>query len=363
MKKAALLGLVLMLVLSFGAGCQKAPEESQAEEYHGQVQDQQTFHWTAQSCFPLNMPLTDMALALWAQKVEEMSGGRLKISLHGAGEIVDGPDVLDAVRDGILDAGQNTPAWQKGRYPAGDLFYTLPGGITEYHDYILWVYGGGGWELAQEMYGDQVVVFPLGLTPPEEIWTNKPIETLDDFRGLKIRCSGLSMNLFEKLGASVVQLPGSEVVPALQRGVIDAAEFCDPSMDYALGLHEVAKYVIGPPIHMGSNMFQLVVNPRSYEALPDDLKTIVREAAISATLEGYARQWVEAIEAFEKIRQSGVTVIKLSPEVQAEARRLAVEIIDELSAQDPFFKKVWESQKNFIELYRPFHDLSSFDHQ
>jgi TRAP-type mannitol/chloroaromatic compound transport system substrate-binding protein len=320
-----------------------------------------TVRWKVQSCFPLNMPLTDNAVALWAKKVQEMSGGRMAIELHGDGAIVKGPAIYEAVRDGVLDAGQNTPAWQKGRFPAGDLLYTLPGGVTEYHDYILWVYGGGGWQLAQEMYKGEVVVFPLGLTPPEEIWTNKPIKSLADFKGLKMRNAGLSMELFQKLGASVVLLAGGEVVPALQRGVIDAAEFSDASMDLALGLPDVAKYVIGPPIHMGSNMFQLLVNPKSYAALPADLKSIVREATISATFEGYARHWSEAIKAFEKIKQKGVTVIKLSPKDQAEARRLALEILEEKSQKDPFFKKMWESQRDFKKAYQPYHNFTAFD--
>jgi len=320
---------------------------------------QKAIQWKTQSVFPLNMPLTDNALTLWAKKVQDMSGGRLLIELHGEGEIVKGPELYNAVRDGILDAGQNTPAWQKGRFPAGDLFYTLPGGVTEYHDYILWVYAGGGWQLAQEMYKNEVIVFPLGLTPPEEIWTNKEIKSLKDFKGLKMRNAGLSMELFQKLGSSVVLMAGGEVVPALQRGVIDAAEFCDASMDVALGLHEVSKYVVGPPIHMGSNMFQLLVNPKAWNALPADLKSIVREATISATLEGYARHWGEAIKAFDKIKQK-VKVIRLSPQDQAEARRLSIEILEEKSAKDPFFKKVWESQRDFKKAYQPYHNFTAF---
>jgi len=339
-----LLALICVLALTAAAVAGEAPK----------------VRWKAQSCFPMNMPLTDNAIGLWAKKVQEMSGGRLVIELSGDGSIVKGPQVYEAVRDGILDAGQNTPAWQKGRFPAGDLLYTLPGGVTEYHDYILWVYGGGGWELAQEMYKGEIVVFPLGLTPPEEIWTNKPIKSLADFKGLKMRNAGLSMELFQKMGASVVLLAGGEVVPALQRGVIDAAEFADPSMDLALGLPDVAKYVIGPPIHMGSNMFQLLVNPKAWNDLPADLKAIVREATISATLEGYARHWAAAIKAFDKIKGK-VTVIKLSPKDQAEARKLAMQILDEKSRQDPFFKKVWESQKKFKESYQPLHKFTAFD--
>lgn len=323
--------------------------------------DTKPIRWIAQSCFPIQLPLSRFAIVLWAEKVEAMSGGRLVIELHSSGEIVPGTGVFEAVRDGVLDCGQNTPAWQKGLYPAGDLFYTLPGGVTEYHDLMIWMYSGEGIQLEQEMYGGEIVAFPLGLTPPEELWTNKPINSLKDMKGLKVRSAGLSMELWEKLGCSVVLLPGGEVVPSLQRGVIDAAEFCDPSMDWALGLPDVAKFVIGPPVHMGSNMFQLVINTKSWNGLPDDLKEIVKNAAIAATFEGYALHWMDSIEAFKKIRDAGVKISKLSAEEQAEVRKLSFEILEEKSKKDPYFNKVWNAQKNFLELYKPFHDFSKFD--
>ena len=205
--------------------------------------------WKGQTCFGIASPLGQHTIVLWKKYVEQMSGGRLAITLLDAGQIVPPTKVYDAIKDGMLDFGLNTPAWQRGKYPAGDLFYTLPGGILQFNDLILWLYGGGGMQLEQEMYGKELVVFPLGLTPPEEIWSKRPIHTLADIKGLKIRAAGLSMELWEKLGASVVLLPGGEVLPALQRGMIDATEILDPSYDYTLGLHEVCKYRFGPPIH------------------------------------------------------------------------------------------------------------------
>lgn len=345
MKKKALL-LVLSVIMVFSMSVTAIAADS--------------IKWIGQSCFPVQLPV-GMYFPMWADKVEAMSNGRLSIEVHGSGEIVPGTAVFDSVRDGVLDCGQNTPAWQKGQYPAGDLFYTLPGGITETNDILVWMYGGEGQALAQEMYGDVIKVFPLGLTPPEEIWSTKPVRTLDDIKGLKVRSAGLSMELWEKLGASVVLLPGGEVVPSLRRGVIDAAEFAFPSMDVGLGLHEVCDYVFGPPIHMGANMFQLVINPKAWEKLPEDLKEIVKNAAIAATFEGYARFWVDSIKAFDDIKASGVEVIKLSPEDQQKALKLSYEILEEKSAKDPMFKKVWESQKKFLDSYVDFYNFTKFD--
>ena len=317
--------------------------------------------WKGQSCFGINSPLGKHTIVLWKNLVEQMSGGRLELTLHDAGEIVPATKIYDAVKDGLLDFGLNTPAYQKGKYPAGDLFYTLPAGILEFNDLILWLYGGGGKELEQEMYGNELIVFPLGLTPPEQIWSKRPINTLDDIKGLKIRAAGLSMDLWEKLGASVVLLVGGEVLPALQRGMIDATEFLEPSFDYTMGLHEVCKYRFGPPIHMSNNIFQLLIKTKSWEALPDDLKAIVEKGAMAATFQGYADFWQSSIEFNRKIEEYGTVTTKLSKEDQERARKLGMEIINEKAAKNPYFKKVWESQKAFLDKYRPYNNLTKFD--
>ncbi len=127
----------------------------------------QPIRWKGGSCFGLASPLGKYTIVLWKENVEKMSGGRMVIELHDAGEIVPPTKIYDAVKDGILDFGMNTPAWQKGKYPAGDLYYTLIGGITEFNDLVLWMYAGGGKELEQEMYKDELIVLPIGLTPPK----------------------------------------------------------------------------------------------------------------------------------------------------------------------------------------------------
>jgi len=317
--------------------------------------------WKGETCFGAASPLGKHTIVRWKEFVEQMSGGRMVLTLHDAGEIVPPTKIYDAVKDGLLDFGLNTPAWQKGKYPAGDLFYTLPAGILAFNDLILWLYGGGGKELEQEMYGKELIVFPLGLTPPEEIWAKKPVKTLADIKGLKIRAAGLSMDLWEKLGASVVLLPGGEVLPALQRGLIDAAEMLEASYDYTLGLHEVCKYRFGPPVHMSNNIFQLMIKTKSWEALPADLKAIVEKAAMAATFQGYADFWQDTILFNKKIEDYGIVTTKLSKADQDVCRKLGFQILDEKSAKDPFFKKVWESQKAFIEKYKPYDDLTKFD--
>jgi TRAP-type mannitol/chloroaromatic compound transport system substrate-binding protein len=341
------IALVMAMVFAISAGASYAAQKK--------------IIWKGQGCFGLQSPLGQHTIILWKENVEKMAGGRMEIDLHDAGEIVPPTKIYDAVRDGLLDFGMNTPAWQKGRYPAGDLFYTLPAGILEFNDLIIWLYGGGGKELEQEMYGDELIVFPLGLTPPEEIWSKRPIRTLADIKGLKIRAAGLSMDLWEKLGASVVLLPGGEVLPSLQRGLIDATEYLEASVDYTLGFHEVCKYRFGPPVHMSNNIFQLLIKTKSWSALPEDLKAVVENAAMIATFQGYARFWNDTIKFNKKIEEYGTITTKLSKEDQDRCRELGFEIINEKAKKDPFFAKVWQSQKEFIEKYKPYYDLTKFD--
>ncbi len=362
MKKTRMLLFTLIaLVLVVLTGCSGGGATS-ADSGKAADKPMETYSWIVQSCFPKNMPLTAQTIQLWADKVTAMSGGRLKITLHGAGEIVPGPEVFEAVRDGALDAGMNTPAWQKGEFPASDLFYTLPGGVTEFHDLFVWLYGFGGKDLEQEMYGDQIKVIPLGLTPPEEMWTNKEITSLKDFAGLKIRAAGLSMDLWDALGASSVLLAGGEVVPSLQRGVIDAAEFAFPSMDVPLGLPDVASYVYGPPLHMGPNKFQLVINPAKWNELPADLQAVVENAAVAATFEGYANEWIATMKAFDHMKnETDLVITKLPAELQKQARELTYKILDEKSAEDEMFAKIWESQRSFLEQFEAYDEFTSFD--
>jgi len=325
------------------------------------AQPPKVIQWKGTSTWGLTLPLSKYGIVLWKEKMDKMSGGRIKLDLQDAGAIVPATEVFQGIRDGVLDFGSNTPAFQKGLYAAGDLFYTLPGGIFQLDDLVVWMYGGGGKELQQEMYGNNVFVLPLGLTPPEEVWTKKLVNKLEDMKGLKIRSAGLSMELWQKLGCSVVLLGGGDVVPSLQRGVIDAAEFCDVSMNLSLGLPEVCKYRFGPPVHMSNNVFQLMINPKAYQALPDDLKSIVEQAAYAATLEGYAKHWMDAQVADKKVREMGVTTTRLSLADQATTRKLAFEILEEKSKADSYFAKVWASQKAFVDAHKPYFDLTKFD--
>ena len=180
-------------------------------------------------------------------------------------------------------------------------------------------------------------------------------------KGMKIRTAGLSSELFEKLGASVVLLPGGEVLPSLQRGLIDSAEFLDASMDYSLGIHQICKYRFSPPIHMSNNIFQLLIKPATWKKLPADLQSIVKHAAMVASLQGYAEHWMDAIEANQKLEDAGIITYRLSKEDQDTVHKMTLEIIEEKAKKDPYFAKVWASQKAYLKKFKPYSELTSFD--
>src|SRR5690554_4384746 len=279
----------------------------------------------------------------FAKKVERMSDGRLVIRSLPSGSIVSGLQVFDATEDGVIDASFSAAFYWVGNQPVSPFFAAVPAGLTAI-EYIMWLYHGPGQELWKEAYADYNFgwVGAAGINNTEIFaWTNKPINSLDDFKGLKFRTVGYWGEILTRLGASVVTLPGSEIYGALERGVIDAAEFANPESDYVSGMHEVAKYAYVPGIHQPTSLMELLINKDSWEALPDDLKAIVEEAAKSSVLEGLGNALVKDVEALKKFEEHGTKIERLSPEIMQEIATLAHELYEQKSADNPLFKKIY----------------------
>src|SRR5690606_17556347 len=239
----------------------------------------QVFRWNMQSTWVPGLEIQRQADS-FAKKVEEMSGGRLIIRSLPSGSVVGGLQVFDAAEDGVIDAAYSAAFYWVGNQPVSPFFAAVPAGLTAI-EYIMWLYHGPGLELWKEAYADYNFgyVGAAGINNTEIFaWSNKPINSLDDFKGLKFRTVGYWGEILTRLGASVVTLPGAEIYGALERGVIDAAEFANPESDYISGMHEVAKYAYVPGIHQPTSLMELLINKDSWEALPADLQAIVQEA-------------------------------------------------------------------------------------
>ena len=289
---------------------------------------------------------------IWAKDVEEMSGGRLKIDLYSAGELVPPFEIFDSVRVGVLDAGHTWGGYQIGKFPAVTLMAATPA-FFDFKGYLAWMHAGGGKELYQEIYGDQVVVYPVAMTDAESGgWANKKIEKLEDFKGLKYRTALIWGQILSEIGASVVTLPAGDIVPSLQRGTLDAAEFATPVLDLPLGFHEVAKYQYYPGLHQMVCIHELIVNPKKWEALPADLKAIVRRAADASITRAYAAFLLDDCMAYKKYQELGVQILKFPKEMQQEIIDRFIEKYD--NHPDKMFQKVWQSQKEFLKVYQPY---------
>lgn len=295
----------------------------------------------------------------FAKNVEKMSGGRLVIKSYAAGVLMGALEVNDGVRMGTIDVAHCSPAYQIGKLPASPLFGYIPFGM-DVLPYLTWFYQGDGHKLYKELYAsyDLGYAAPCGLLPSENLaWSNKPIRSMEDFKGLKFRTSGYWGEILSAAGASVVMLPAGEIYEALQRNVLDAGEFSIPSMDKDLGFHEIAKYLLVPGIHQPSTFLDITVNKKSWKKLPEDLKEIVRTAAKATTLKMVTRAIYADMAALNFFKEKGVQIEYLNPAIQKSLAQKATALMDKKAAADPFFAKVLASQREFRKSYDNYRKL------
>ncbi len=290
----------------------------------------------------------------YVERVEKMSGGRLKIDLLPAGAVVAAFQVLDAVNDGVLDAAHSVPVYWYGKNKAASLFGTGPvfGGSAT--TMLAWFQQGGGQEFYRELTQDIMglnVVGHLGFPMPAQPfgWFKGQVNTVADIQGFKYRTVGLAADLLQSMGMSVAQLPGGEIVPAMERGVIDAFEFNNPSSDMRFGAQDVAKNYYLSSYHQASEAFEFLFNKDMLEDLDEDLRAIL-EYSVEATstantaiaLDNYSADLVKLQT------ESGVTVHRTSKEILSAQLDAWDKLIVDLET-DPFMKRVLDSQRAWVE--------------
>jgi TRAP-type mannitol/chloroaromatic compound transport system substrate-binding protein len=222
---------------------------------------------------------------------------------------------------------------------------------------IPWFYEGGGLELMQEMYDRKGLniheVGPCGFSSAELFgWYNKPMLSLEDFKGLKFRTAGIWGEMVTEMGGAVVTCPGGEIYPNMERGVIDAFEYSTPGSDYSAGFHELGVYMHGPGIHAPGCCFELLVNKDKWNELSPDLKAIVTHAAEAMTTRLWALYDYEDTVAMDKLEAYGTEFVYLPEDLQREIVKVANEYYEKVD--DPFFQKVLKSQRDFVKSYRAF---------
>lgn len=324
-----------------------------------------TFKWRLATAWPAGIPLyTDMA-EVFAKNAEALSGGRLKIQVLPGGAVAPALEVTDTVMKGITELGHNWPGYDIGRDATTAILGGYAGGM-ESVPMLHWLYTGGGKELwtkfRMEKFG--VVAFPCGIRPPEVFaHSHKPIRTLADFKGLKMRTVGAWAQILPELGASVVSLPGAEVYQALERKVIDATEWATPGENVISGFHEIAKYIIVPGAHQPSAPFEVVINKAKWDALPKDLQVIIEKSADLASFESWVRIGRLDMGAIEKFRKTGNEIIFLSSETQTRCHELGKKWASKIAQENAWFKKTMESQDKFEKEWKEVGSTRYFDYK
>ena len=320
--------------------------------------------WKVQGFVPAGM-LYHEALERLAAKVEEASGGRLVFEVHPAGSLVPPFEGIKAVSDGVYQANYGYSAQWVGKIPVAPLFSAAPGGFNAF-GMQMWLNEGGGAELWQEVYDEAgfnvkiLIAAPIAME--NFMWAKKPIRKIEDFKGLKMRMMPLMGDVLQKHGMSVIFVPGGEIMPNLNRGVLDAAEYSIPAFDKTLGIWEVCKYVMLPGIHQPGTQIELLVNKDAYAKLPDDLKQALNNAVARSRLEEWTWMEQKSIEAVEFFKEKGIEFVTMDQETVDTLVKWAHEYLDERSASDPTFAKVWNSQKEYGKKWYPYHKLYTLPH-
>jgi TRAP-type mannitol/chloroaromatic compound transport system substrate-binding protein len=309
-----------------------------------------TMRW--QSTWPSKDIFHEYALD-FAKKVNDMTGGELKIEVLPAGAVVPAFGLIEAVSKGTLDGGHGVLVYHYGKQNALALWGSGPAFGMDGQMLLSWHKYGGGKELLNKLYssiGMNVVSFPYGPHPTQPLgWYKKPITKAEDFKGLKFRTVGISIDLFTGMGAAVNALPGGEIVPAMDRGLLDAAEFNNATSDRILGFPDVSKVCMLQSYHQNAEQFEITFNKTKYDALPEKIRAVIANATEAASadmtwkaIDRYSKDYVE-LQTKDKVR------FYKTPD---SVLRKQLEIFDEVMAKrmdNALFKEIIESQKVFAE--------------
>ena len=342
---------IVLIVLALGLLLAFQPQAAQAQD---------TFKLKFQATWPAGSTLY-ANFKMFCEQVKTMSAGRLEIEHMPAGAVVPAFEVLDAVSRRVIDGGHAWASYWAGKAKVSVLFTGGPGGTfgMDFTDYLGWMYEGGGLDLYNEFYQKQlklkVVVFPIMFAGPQSFgWFKKPVNSWEDMKGVKMRIGGMAGEVFKRAGLSVDNLPGGEILPAAERGVIDAAERVTPGEDMKMGFHEIWKNYYLPGMHESTTVAELLINKDIWDKFPPDLKAIVETACIYTFVRWQA--WFNKYnsDALKELREKhGVNIRKTPEDILITFLKYWDEIAAEEAAKDPFFKKVWDSQRKFASVVVP----------
>jgi TRAP-type mannitol/chloroaromatic compound transport system substrate-binding protein len=312
------------------------------------AQEMPALKWRLASSFPKSLDTIFGGAETVARNVAAATGGKFQIQVFAAGEIVPGPGVLDAVKDGTVEMGHTCSYYFVGKDPTFAFDTAVPFGLNS-RQQSAWMWEGGGLELLREFFREyNIHQIPAGNTGAQMGgWFRKEIKSLEDLKGLKMRIAGIAGQVMARLGVVPQQIPGGDIYPALEKGTIDAAEWVGPYDDEKLGFAKVAKHYYYPGFWEGGPQVSAYINLKQWSALPKAYQTILEQACADAHIEMQAKYDAKNPAALKRLVGSGTQLHSFSNEIMASAYKAAMEHYDEIAAKNPKFKKIYDAWKKF----------------
>ncbi|WP_016854231.1 TRAP transporter substrate-binding protein [Halomonas smyrnensis] len=320
---------------------------------------QETITWNMVTSWPKNFPALGTGANDLAERIERMSGGRMRVRVHGAGELVPALEVFDAVSAGTAEMGHSASYYWRGKVAAAQFFTAVPFGMTT-TETNAWLYHGGGQALWDELYAEHnLKPFAVGNTGTQMGgWFKKEIHSLDDMQGLKLRLPGLAGEAMNGIGVTTLTIPGSEIFTSMETGVLDAADWVGPYNDLAFGLHQVADYYYTSAWNEPSAILEGTVNLEAWNALPDDLKVVVTEAARASNLamiSEFAFRNAEALRSL--VDEHGIQLRQFPDDVMAALHESSQRVLQQQVENDEASKRIFEAYRDFQQRVSAFTDI------
>ena len=319
----------------------------------------QIFNWKMVTAWPKNYPALGTSAERVAERINSMSAGRLTIKVYAGGELVPPLEVFDAVSRGTAQMGHGAAYYWKGKTDTAQFFTSVPFGLSAI-EMNAWLHKGGGLQLWQEAYAPfGVKPFAIGNSGMQMGgWFNKEIHGLDDLKGLKIRMPGLGGEVLNRLGATTVNLPGSEVFTALQTNAIDASDWVSPYNDLAFGLHKAAKYYYYPGWQEPQAVLELIINQAAWDSLPADLQAIVTEAIRAGNADMLDDFTWNNARALSELKQADVQLRRFPDEVLQAMKQESALVLNDLASKSDLNQRIWDSMQAFQQQVTQMHKIS-----
>jgi len=314
--------------------------------------------WKMTSMFPGRLAQLGTLGRGLTQKIALVSGDTVKLRFFEPGALAPPLETFDSVATGAIESAWSAGGFWYGKEKALTLFSSVPFG-PEAGEYLAWMYHGGGVALMDEIYAKHgLKSLVCGFIAPEASgWFRKEIRTVEDFKGLKMRFYGLGARVMQKMGVATQLLAPGDIYPALERGTIDATEFSMPAIDLDLGFHQVAKHYYFPGWHQQATLLELLVNKKKWDGITRTQRAVIEVACGDNVRVGLAEGEAIQTRALDELRRKGVQIHRWSPEILAALEKAWGEVVQEESAADPTFAKVWQSYATFREGYKTWRGL------